>query len=438
MVIDAQTGEVLDVWEGVAARPVSPRKTAPAARAAQAVESNLFKIRDANFLPGGIGSTSFVIATTGNPFNYGEDVEFFSAHAFPAGAGILPDAGKLSIDMQFVPKHMCLVRGFCGRDGGFDGTFNQFSITVRTPAQTKPPKNGRGTRYEHSDQRVYMETTTAGSSDILAHELGHLMDLTYGGDRVQGLGTNEVEEALADMYAYDFDRNNATLGETQPGGGFTGSPRINWANPRTIMNTTEKEPYPAHARQFKCNRTDPHFNGTIDSHAYFRFVQKVGHDHAGAVLHLVSQTMGPLPGTLFVRDRFIQRAGELLGNSARNAAIAAWTEVGRAPGNEVHSQHPSCPQAKTRTSRTPTTSVKRAAEQLDRHRQGSRRLAARDRRPRRSRIREKAAVTGGLFISMQFDTPIAGASQGKRFNRRSGQGPSGRRADHEAQRRDGR
>ena len=348
VVLDAQSGKVLDVWKGVAARPISARpagaQAAPGARLAQATEHNLFRIRDANFVPGTIGTNSFILATTGNPYSYGEDVEFYSAHNFPPGAGILPDAGKLSIDLQFLPKHMCHVRGYCGRDGGFDGTFNEFRITARAPAQSNPPQNDRGTRYVHSQQRVYMDTSDAGSGDILAHELGHLMDFTYGEDRIANLFTDEVEEAIADMFAYDYDRNDATLGESEPG--FTGNPLINWANPRAITNPVENEPYPAHARQFKCIRTDVHFNGTIDSHAYFKFVQKLGpdgHDTAGAVLHRVSSVLGPFPSFQTLRDSFIQRAGELFGTSTRNAAIAAWSEVGRAPGNEVISQHPTCP-----------------------------------------------------------------------------------------------
>lgn len=145
------------------------------------------------------------------------------------------------------------------------------------------------------------------------------------------------------MFAYDFDPSNPTFGEADKAGGFpNGSPRANWENPRLITSPTEKEPYPAHQRQFKCKRTDEHYNATISSHAYFRFVGKVGREKAAAVLYRVSSVLGPFPGGLDLRDRFIQRAGELFGTSTRNAAIAAWSEIGLAPGKEVKSQHPTC------------------------------------------------------------------------------------------------
>ena len=339
MVIDAQTGKVLDVWEGVAARPDNARNAAgsraPAARAAQATEHNLFEIYDAKFVPGKIGSVSFNLATTGNPFNYGTDVEFFSAHSFPASAGILPDAGKLSIDMQVVPKHMCLTRGFCGRDGGFDDTFNAFFITVRAPGKTDPPTAGTGTRYVHSQRRVYVESGLAGSSDILAHELGHLMDHTYADDRITDTREgDEVEEALADMFAYDWDRNDVTLGESEAPG-YIGSPDVHWANPESIKNPVEKVSYPSTMHDgpggrgdYKCDATDVHHNSTILSHAYYRFVQKVGHPIAGDVLQYIPYYLSARPRFIDVQRGFAQRAEELHGDSVRAAAEAAFQEVG--------------------------------------------------------------------------------------------------------------
>ena len=62
---------------------------------------------------------------------------------------------------------------------------------------------------------------------LVAHEFGHVMDWVYAGDRspaASSRGTRR-EEALADMFAYDYDRGDATIG-----GGHRRH-RIDWANP---------------------------------------------------------------------------------------------------------------------------------------------------------------------------------------------------------------
>ena len=237
VVIDAQSGKVLDVWKGVAA-PAGARASStrpPAARVAQAGETNVTFVRDAKSTPGTIGSIVGAIATTGNPFLYGDDLDFFTIHLLPAGTTkVSPEASKALTFMQNVPHHMCRLRGFCGRDGGFDGTFDQFRVTVRAPEQ-QPDK---GTRFTESDQRVYLTSAHAAANDILAHELGHLMDITYGGDRILNQDVREAQEALADMYAYDFD-HDPTLGED------AGFRNMDWSNPNTVNSPLENAPYPA-------------------------------------------------------------------------------------------------------------------------------------------------------------------------------------------------
>jgi len=348
VVVDARSGRVFDVWAGVAARPAKSRRPrSPAARPAQTTEHRMALIRDAKFALGTDGTPARELYTRGNPFLFGDDEPFHHllGRSLPIGDPVVLETVTVGDDVYSVGRHMCVNRGFCGRDGALDGTYNVLSVTARVPAQSKPPKNDRGTRYSHSKQRVFIASQEAGSGDILAHEFGHLMDLTYGEDRTSNIFVDEVEEAIADMFAYDFDHNDVTLGEAAATEGFpVGSPRVNWANPRLLKSAAEGELFPAHQSQFKCSRTDPHFNGTIYSHAYFLFDQKVGQVEAAAVLHEVSSALGPAPNALDLRDLMIQRAGELFGTSSsvRKAAIAAWSEVGLAPGKEVLSQHPSC------------------------------------------------------------------------------------------------
>jgi hypothetical protein len=52
-----------------------------------------------------------------------------------------------------------------------------------------------------------MTTVTSGVADAIAHELGHPIDYPRSGDDRRG--TNEEQEVrtgIADMFAYDFDR----------------------------------------------------------------------------------------------------------------------------------------------------------------------------------------------------------------------------------------
>ncbi len=49
---------------------------------------------------------------------------------------------------------------------------------------------------------------------------------------------------------------------------------------------------------YECDASFPHFKSTILSHAYWRFVEKVGHNVAGHVLH-------GMPAKLPARPRFI-------------------------------------------------------------------------------------------------------------------------------------
>ena len=332
VVIDARSGKVLDVWKGVAAAPERPKA---AARTAQAGETVMTTVRDANLQLGTTGILAATINTVGDPFLYGDDGDLFT-RIFPEGGSAAPEAFSAAVRMHSVPYHMCRSRQYCGRDGGFDGTFNGFRVTARAPAQTDPPQNDRGTRYSISQRRVYIQSSDARSYDLLAHELGHQIDLTKGGDRTAGIDVLEAEEALADMYAYDYDHDDPTIGEE------VGFPRINLKTPNALKDLTENALFPARNRDFKCTRTNVHFNGTIDSHAYFLFDQAVGRDKAGAVLHQVSSSLGPTFDGFDLRDRFMQRAGEMFGNSARTAAYNAWTAVGRQPGNIEPPQGAGC------------------------------------------------------------------------------------------------
>jgi hypothetical protein len=201
----------------------------------------------------------------------------------------------LTANAQNVVRTVCDVRGFCGlrRTPFFPLVFGN-----------DPAQQSSSSRL-HSYMSIADEDIMSGAgdpsgpfNDVVAHEHGHLIDYDYAGDRViRGLNLEgrSVEEALADMFAFDYDRSDPTIGEESPAGAGR-----DWANPGSI--TRGGQPYPAHMDDY--DRTPPaaddgepseHFNSTILSHAYYLFVQAVGSDKAGRVLHSVPQRLSPAP-----------------------------------------------------------------------------------------------------------------------------------------------
>jgi thermolysin metallopeptidase-like protein len=314
VVVDAETGAVLETWEGAAARP-QQRGAGPRGRTAQAGSTHLFYVDDAKN-GSGPGVLYHRRSTNGDPFGFGW---WFTISEWFNGGPNITDLTTLASNTWMMANVTCLRRGFCGWDGGFDGTWNPYLVTGRT---------GGGTRYNGSQGRVYMGAGEIKQQDILAHEFGHHMDRTYADDRISDTReANEVEEALADMFAYDFERGaSATLGSPV---------RINWAYPEGVVNPVEHSNYPSTMYDgpggrydYKCDATDVHYNSTILSHAYYRFVQKVGHDVAGNVLQYIPMYLAARPRFIDVQRGFAQRAGELHGQAIRDAALAAFQEVG--------------------------------------------------------------------------------------------------------------
>jgi hypothetical protein len=233
----------------------------------------------------------------------------------------------LVANAENVARTICVVRGYCGKWGDSRSPWDVLG--------NDPDVNGA--RADRSLQYVTVgdEHILLGDGDpnqpypdVIAHEFGHIMDAEYAGDRAasQNLEGDAVEEAIADMFAYDYDRENATIGEDSAGGTMR-----NWADPNAIMR--DGQPYPDHMDDYDPTPPDnaPHFNSTILSHAYYRFVQRVGHAKAGRVLHNVPQRLSPKPTFEQLRRAFSQSAHAIYGASVSSHAIAAFSAVGLEP-----------------------------------------------------------------------------------------------------------
>ena len=144
-----------------------------------------------------------------------------------------------------------------------------------------------GSHYSPNGSIITLKTGDADNDDVLAHELGHRRDHEWADDRVDGhQQVEEVEEALADMFAYDFD-HDPVIGEDfsidYPGDLKKTDKLRHLAAPGAY--DIDGAPYPSTMSQYRCAPdTDQHINATILGHAYYLFADKVGHDVAGNVL----------------------------------------------------------------------------------------------------------------------------------------------------------
>jgi hypothetical protein len=338
IVVDAETGKVIGRWPGMADRPdrgpdargARPDPTrAPAARAS-ASTNTLLRTWDA--------SNGSEITTRWEPyaaFRVSGDPRVSRWPEWDEGplGGVTRTAllDAVSANARNVARTICEVRGYCGTLGGFDRTsYSPWDVAGNLPPGDVSRINRLRLNVMIADNNVMDGDGDPNqpSSDWVAHEFGHIMDAIYAGDRStsQSGEGDSVEEALADMFAYDYDWGDPTIGEEGPSGVAR-----NWAIPGARLR--DGQPYPAHMDDYDDTPPDgaPHFNSTILSHAYYLFVQRVGRQKAGRVLHNVPQRLSPRPTFGEVRRSFSQSAHVIYGATVSAHAIAAFTEVGLAP-----------------------------------------------------------------------------------------------------------
>jgi len=242
---------------------------------------------------------------------------------------------------------ICAVRDYCGNRGvpqgpqGFYGPWHvlaNFNGPSRALCSTLAVHIGAGREMDVSgDPRPPF-------NDIIAHEFGHIRDCVSAGDRSSGnREIDEVEEALADMFAYDYDRDDATLGED------AGPASVDWQTPANRLYSGQ--PQPDHMDDYDPTPPGPqpgdppdeHFNSTILSHAYYLFVQDVGHDRAGHVLQTVPSALSPKPTFKEVAQAFFNRARALYGTEISGPGANAFGQVGLLPITDPQPDPPEPP-----------------------------------------------------------------------------------------------
>jgi hypothetical protein len=173
VVIDAHSGKVIATWRGHAARrdQKQGRAVAQTTAAAQREEPiTTIIIYDAEGASVGTSAPGRRVGgwvTFGDPFvraNWSDVDRTFSS--------VL---GMLNFNMRNVVMHMCFTRFFCSRNGTRDGTWEPFLATGNA---------GTSGAVFLGPSRVAFSPLTGRTDDIVAHELGHLMDYVYSDDRV--------------------------------------------------------------------------------------------------------------------------------------------------------------------------------------------------------------------------------------------------------------
>ena len=187
---------------------------------------------------------------------------------------------------------------------------------------------GTGARYVHSKERIYIDVDSTTEPQTVAHEQGHSIDFHFRDDYVSTFEGDEVEEALAEMFAYDYERDRILPGAT----GTRVSARLADPSSSSVGSGSLPERY----ADYSCTTGNEHHNGYVLAHAYWRFVQRVGHNMAGHVLQGVPWQLPARREFGDVRTAMERAAGTLLvpglnGGPPRRVSdevAAAFGEVG--------------------------------------------------------------------------------------------------------------
>ena len=310
MVVDAGSGKVIMRYEGfVSAEEDRPRIARAAAVAPFAA---IFDAR------GGTGLGDEIFRWNGKPLPGA-----YSGLTMVGDFVKRDGARQTTLGVGAVLLNACQKRQFCVGSSVINGK----PVGVQTViANSSDPI---GSHYSTTSNLITLETADADNTDVFAHEVGHRRDFTWARSRVDGhQQVDEVQEALADMFAYDFDHDPSLFEDFRvdfPGDKLKKGNRRYLARPSAYSR--DGAPYPDTMRQYRCAAdTDEHVNATILGHAYYRFVDQVGHDVAGDVLTYVPFALPPSPSFNDVAFWFAQRSLELYGAGVRDAAVRAFRD----------------------------------------------------------------------------------------------------------------
>jgi hypothetical protein len=267
------------------------------------------------------GLARVLLTTTGNPFAYGDDGGLGATFLDVFDTNI----SFLTPWMTDVTRFFCRApRHLCGRRAqGPGGSYGRHFLVGN--------HTGDETFYRESEEHVVIGESDADDPDVVAHEIGHELDHHLRNDYLQTFEADEIDEALADMFSYDWDNDAIFRDGAKPLAGQQSNPddgqvMLNYANPAASGD-------PAHYNAYDCSTDDEHDNGSILSHAYFKLANRVGDEVAGRMLTYVPWALPARREFGDVRQAFEDVAMNLYNGGVRdgfheNQVEAAFNEVG--------------------------------------------------------------------------------------------------------------
>ena len=318
VVVDAATGKVLARRAGTVALPEHAARSAPSARASAATTlyqiANFAKQPAENNYP--YGKTDRTVNTPGNPYSFGEDVDAFTTQY----NGYSSTLDALSNSVFSLGYYHCVVRDYCGRDGGNPGPggndYNRFFVV----GNWKDDGDPNASQYQSSDEHIMIGQSDTADRDVLAHEFGHLIDHHYRDDFSSTFEGETVQEALADMFFIDGMRSSV-YNDSGSSWDFAGHTQGTLEGPHTMT-------------QYSCTTTDEHTNASILTHAYWELAEQLGggsfvdHERAGRILTYIPWALPAKRTFGSVRTAFKNSARALYGTQAEQAVNVAFDHVG--------------------------------------------------------------------------------------------------------------
>ena len=272
LVIDAGSGELLTQWRGRLAprpQPTSRAARGPGARAHAAAKSTIVQVDDAKGQDVSTTDSRLEFATNGDPYLTGVLDGFTDVYGFPY-ATATSQTYRWAID---VTRYFCFWRNYCGRDSGQPGpvgggTYNRVFVTGNWNAAD----GSAGAGYEWDSERIFVSVPFANTPGALAHEFGHMIDAHFLDDLRGSREGDEIKEALADMFALDYERRQQRSGSSGP------------TRTRIVENPTAYGyDYFSHYSQYRCT-AGLYQNATILSHAFLKLSDLIGFEKSGRIL----------------------------------------------------------------------------------------------------------------------------------------------------------
>ena len=255
------------------------------------------------------------VYTMGDPRSFGLD----SPLQVDTFGTLSPPFFTVNSWINSVTAYFCIWREYCGRDSGLDGSYNRHYYTVNS---------GGDSRCNHSQERIYIDEDSTTEPQTVAHEQGHSIDFHFRDDFVSIVRGRRGRGGAGGDVRLRLEQDRTLAGAT----GTRVSARL--ADPSSF--SVGAGSLPEHYDDYNCTTGEEHHNGYILAHAYWKLVQRVGHNMAGHILQGVPWQLPARREFGDVRAALERTAGSILvpdpnggpPRTLKGQVSAAFNEVG--------------------------------------------------------------------------------------------------------------